>query len=316
MLNREISEDTRRVARSAARWLALIESGAASEQDHLALQRWRDVHASHEHAWQKIQALRSRFGALPAELAMASLDRPDQGRRRLLKGMLGFAALAPAAWLVSRELPIDAWRADLATRVGERQRLTLADGSVLDINTDSALNLDAGGRRLTLLRGEVALRVAGSSPFVIETGQGRATLVAGEICVHQQGDSCRFSVLAGSVQLQASTHETQVLQRGQRATLRAGRIQSTQIFDPGAPGWRDGVLMANDQPLGDFLRELDRYRPGILRWSPALETLRVTGSFRLADTDQILDLLAASLPVEVHKRTRYWVTLVPREKTA
>lgn len=316
MLNREISDDTRRVARAAARWLALLESGQASERDHLALQRWRDVHASHEQAWQKIQALRSRFGRLPAELAMASLDRPDQGRRRLLKGMLGFAALAPAAWLVSRELPIDAWRADLATRVGERQRLTLADGSVLDINTDSALNFDAGARRLTLLRGEVALKVADSAPFVIETSQGRATLGTGEVCVRQQGDSCQFSVLGGSLQLQASAYQTQVLQAGQRVTLRAGRIQSTQSFDTAALGWRDGVLMVNDQLLGDFLRELDRYRPGILRWSPALESLRVTGSFRLADTDQILDLLAASLPVEVHKRTRYWVTLVPREKTA
>ncbi|XXF06823.1 FecR domain-containing protein [Pseudomonas sp. D2-3] len=316
MLKREVSGDTRRVVRSAARWLALLESGEASEHDHRALQRWRDVHASHEHAWQKIQALRSRFGALPSELAMASLDRPDQGRRRLLKGMLGFATLAPAAWLVSRELPIEAWRADLSTQVGERRRLTLADGSVLDINTDSALNLDADGRRLTLLRGEVALKVADSAPFVIETRQGRATLGAGEVCVHQQGDSCQFSVLAGSVQLQASNGDTQLLQPGQRVTLRAGRIQSTQTFDTGAPGWRDGVLMANDQPLGDFLRELDRYRPGILRWSPALETLRVTGSFRLADTDQILDLLAASLPLDVLKRTRYWVTLVPREKNA
>lgn len=316
MLNREISEDTRRVARSAARWLALIESGAASEQDHLALQRWRDVHASHEHAWQKIQALRSRFGALPAELAMASLDRPDQGRRRLLKGMLGFAALAPAAWLVSRELPIDAWRADLATRVGERQRLTLADGSVLDINTDSALNLDAGGRRLTLLRGEVSLRVAGSAPFIIDTAQGRATLGTGEICVHQHGDACQFSLFSGAGQLQPDAYDTLALQAGQRLTLRGGRVASTQAFDVRQLGWRDGVLMANDQPLGDFLRELDRYRPGVLRWSPALEGLRVTGSFRLADTDQILDLLAASLPLDVHKRTRYWVTLVPREKIA
>ena len=71
--------------------------------------------------------------------------------------------------------------------------------------------------------------------------------------------------------------------------------------------------MAQDQKLGDFLRELSRYRPGILRWEPELETLRVTGSFGLDDTDRILSLLATSLPVEVHMRTRYWVTLAPRK---
>lgn len=316
MLNREISDDTRRVARSAARWLALIESGEAGEQDHAALQRWRDHSATHEHAWQRIQALRSRFDGLPPELAMASLNRPDQGRRRMLKGMLGVAAVAPAAWLVSRELPIDAWRADLSTGTGERRSLILADGSVLELNTASAVNLDAGKRQLTLVRGEIALRVAGASPFIIDTDQGRATVGAGEICVRQQEQACEFSVFHGAAHLRPTGYDTLALQPGQRVRLRGGRIESTQAFDTGAPGWRDGVLMANDQPLGDFLRELDRYRPGILRWSPALESLRVTGSFRLADTDQILDLLAASLPLEVRARTRYWVTLVPRERAA
>ena len=71
--------------------------------------------------------------------------------------------------------------------------------------------------------------------------------------------------------------------------------------------------MAQNQPLGDFLRELGRYRSGILRWDPALESLRITGSFRLDNTDQILSLLAASLPIDVHTRTRFWVSLVPRK---
>lgn len=74
-------------------------------------------------------------------------------------------------------------------------------------------------------------------------------------------------------------------------------------------GWRDGVLTAQNQPLGDFLRELQRYRPGVLRWEPSLEALRVTGSFRLDDTDRILILLASTLGLEVQNRTRYWVSL-------
>ncbi|SDH05537.1 FecR family protein [Pseudomonas flavescens] len=314
MLNREVSEDTRRIARSAARWLALIESGEAGEREHAALQRWRDHSVTHEYAWQRIQALRSRFDGLPPELAMASLNRPDQGRRRLLKGMLGVAALAPSAWLVSHELPIDAWRADLSTGTGERRSLSLADGAVLELNTASAVNLDAGRRQLTLVRGEIALRVAGTTPFIIDTTQGRATVNAGQICVRQQGDACEFSLFSGAAQLLPTRYDTLALRPGQRVRLRDGAVESTQAFDTDVPGWRDGVLMANDQPLGDFLRELDRYRPGILRWSPALESLRVTGSFRLADTDAILDLLAASLPLTVQARTRYWVTLTPRER--
>jgi transmembrane sensor len=82
------------------------------------------------------------------------------------------------------------------------------------------------------------------------------------------------------------------------------------------PGWRDGVLMAQNQPLGDFLRELGRYRPGVLRWDDALGSLRVTGSFRLENTDKVLALLSASLPLDVQMRTRYWVTLSLRKNIA
>lgn len=80
-------------------------------------------------------------------------------------------------------------------------------------------------------------------------------------------------------------------------------------FDVSQLGWRDGVLTAQNQALGDFLRELERYRPGVLRWEPSLENLRVTGSFRLDDTDRILNLLASTLGLELQARTRYWVTL-------
>jgi hypothetical protein len=65
-----------------------------------------------------------------------------------------------------------------------------------------------------------------------------------------------------------------------------------------------------------LLRELRRYRPGLLRWDPALERLRVTGTFQLDDNDRILALLAASLPLQVHYRTRYWVSLTPRKQPA
>jgi transmembrane sensor len=123
-------------------------------------------------------------------------------------------------------------------------------------------------------------------------------------------------VLRGSVQLQPLHGPALVLQQGQQVSLQASGAGAVTAFDALMPGWRDGVLMAQNQPLGDFLRELSRYRSGVLRWDPALESLRITGSFRLDDTDQVLALLAASLPVDVHTRTRFWVSLVPRaEKT-
>jgi len=315
VLNREAPEDTRQLVRAAAHWLALLESGSASQAQHAELQHWRSLSTAHEQAWQRAQAFKQRFAGLPTELAMATLDRPDGERRRMLKGLLGFAALAPAAWFVARELPLDAWGADLSTATGERRRLTLADGSVLDLNTATAVDLDPDRRGLRLLRGEIALRRAQPSPFVIRTAFAEATLVAGgDLCVRQYETGCEFSVASGNLDVRAQDGSRWRVPQGKRLRLPAQAGVPLQPFDVAQPGWREGVLVANDERLGDFLRELDRYHPGILRWDASLETLRVTGSFRLDDTDRILQLLAASLPLEVRSRSRYWVSLVPRDR--
>ncbi|AKA24331.1 FecR domain-containing protein [Pseudomonas chlororaphis] len=310
------SGEAREVARAAAQWLALLESGAANADDHARLQHWRNSNSRHESAWQKAQSLRQRFSALPPALAMATLDRPEPSRRAVLKRALGVAALVPTAWLLARQLPLDVWRADLQTATGEHRSVVLADGSTLQLNTASAVNVDLGARQVSLVRGEMALKVNGNAPLALQAPYGRIIASRCEVCVRLNERDCRVSVISGSVQLQPLQGPQLVLNAGQRIRLRADGAGQIDAFDALLPGWRDGVLMAQNQPLGDFLRELSRYRPGLLRWDPALENLRVTGSFRLDNTERVLALLAASLPLEVHSRTRYWVTLVPRQNLA
>lgn len=300
---------SRDIARAAARWLALLESGTATEGDHAALQHWRDSHPQHEQTWQKAQTLRQRFGGLPQALAMASLDRPQPGRRAVLKRALGVAALLPTTWLISRQLPIEAWRADVHTATGERKRLPLADGSSLQLNTATAVDVDLAQRRITLVDGELALNVPGTQPLTVHTRYGELTLSQAEVCVRQLVSGCRVSVLKGTVQVRDLNGQLATLHGGQQAPLSASGLGAWLPFDVLQLGWRDGVLTAQDQGLGDFLRELERYRPGVLRWEPRLEALRVTGSFRLDDTDRILNLLASTLGFKVQARTRYWVTL-------
>jgi len=300
---------SRDVARAAAQWLALLESGAATERDHAALQHWRDSHPQHEQTWQKAQTLRQRFSDLPQALAMASLDRPQPGRRAVLKRALGIAALVPTAWLVSRQLPIEAWRADLHTATGERRRMPLADGGSLQLNTATAVDMDLAQRRITLVDGELALNVPGPAAMTVQTRYGELRVSQAEVCVRQMAKGCLVSVLQGSVQVRDLNGQMVTLPGGRQASLQADGLGAWAPFDVLQPGWRDGVLTAQNQTLGDFLRELERYRPGVLRWDPSLETLRVTGSFRLDDTDRILNLLAQTLGLEVQARTRYWVTL-------
>ncbi|MFW0885186.1 UNVERIFIED_CONTAM: FecR domain-containing protein [Pseudomonas sp. JL1] len=308
------SPEAREVARAAARWLAMMESGG-DDFDCAALQRWRDSSVHHEAAWQKAQRLRQRFAGVPPSLGMATLDRPALPRRAVLKRALGVAALVPTAWWLGRELPLEVWRADLHTATGEQRRWSLADGSALQLNTDSALDLDLKARRLVLVQGEMALNVQGPAPLAIQAPFGLISVSHSEVCVRLNERSCRVSVLSGSVQLQPLRGPMLTLKEGEQVNLLASGAGPVGAFDVAQLGWRDGVLVAQNQPLGDFLRELGRYRSGFLRWDPALESLRVTGSFRLENTDRILALLSASLPVHVQTRTRYWVTLTLRKNT-
>ncbi|MDU9022829.1 FecR domain-containing protein [Pseudomonas corrugata] len=309
------SSEARDIARAAARWLTLMEFGG-NEFDSAGLQRWRDSSAHHEAAWQKAQRLRQRFAGVPPSLGMATLDRPSLPRRAVLKRALGVAALVPTAWMLGRALPLDAWRADLHTATGEQRSWSLVDGSLLQLNTDSAVNLDLKARRLRLVQGEMALKVSGVTPLAVQAPYGLITVSRGEICVRLGEQGCRVSVVSGSAQLQPLHGLVLRLEAGQQASLHAAGAGPVVGLDVTQPGWRDGVLVAQNQPLGDFLRELGRYRPGVLRWDDALESLRVTGSFRLENTDKVLALLSASLPLDIQMRTRYWVTLTLRKNIA
>jgi len=64
--------------------------------------------------------------------------------------------------------------------------------------------------------------------------------------------------------------------------------------------------------LADFVVELGRYRPGVLRCDGAVSKVLVSGAFPLADTDAVLRMLEETLPIRVRSLSRYWVTIAAR----
>lgn len=310
-------QDHRRTAiREAAGWLALIDSGEAGERERRQLQEWRAADAEHERAWQAALKLQRRFATVPSRLAMASLQPTERSRRSALRQLLGLAVVIPAGWWLARELPLDAWTADLGTATGERRSLTLADGSLLQLNTATAVDLDEARRQVKLIRGELSLLVPGAEALTVATRFGAITVGRAEVCVYQQDAGCDVRVVSGTVGIRPLEGPRLELGAGQQVRLSALGVGVIEPFAATLLSWRQGVLIAQDQTLGDFLHEFSRYRLGLLRWDPALANLRLTGSFQLADPDRVLALLATILPLEVQWRTRFWVNLVPRTASA
>ncbi len=130
----------------AAEWLVRLQDSGCTDDTRQACAQWRQRSPQHAHAWERAERLLQCLGRLPPALALPTLGR-ERGldRRRAIKHLalvLGGASLGLATWQAE---PLRDWLADQRTGVGEQRRLTLPDGSLLTLNTDSAVDLAFDG---------------------------------------------------------------------------------------------------------------------------------------------------------------------------
>lgn len=308
------------VALQAAQWFLLLRSGEATERQRAQCSRWREADPAHEVAWQRAERVNATFGMLPGPLAVPLLDRVQahQGRRHAIKGLAVLLMGAPAGWLAWCSAPALEWRAEHRTAKGERLTLRLSDGTLVELNTASAVDLAYDrAQRLVLLRGgEVLITTApdpaGQRPFLVGTSRGRLRALGTRFVVRRDDGHDHLTVFEGAVEVRPDDAAGQpvIVQAGQQARFTADAVEPPMAASPYADWWARGVLRADDMRLGDFTAELARYRPGVLRCDPAVADLRISGVFQLRDTDPVILSLPKALPVKVIYRTRYWVTLV------
>ncbi|WP_454728010.1 MULTISPECIES: FecR domain-containing protein [Cupriavidus] len=316
------------VADQAAEWLTLLMSGEAGDEDHRRLQQWRAASAEHERAWQHIEAVTGRLKSMDSRAAYKTLSPyagPKSPGRRRAVGLLAWGgAIGVAGMLATRTRTWQTVAADYRAGTGEQRSVVLSDGSRILLNTASAVDVRFDGQRrlVRLVAGEVMIvtghalvgGVPDSRPFIVETEEGRIRALGTRFTVRQEPGRTVVAVLESAVEIAPDDAP------GSPLTLRAGeRATFTRLaIDPVSPvgeqdsAWTRGQIVADDIRLGDFLADLARYRPGIVRCEPAVAGLRVSGVFPLDDTERILSTLPRVLPVQVRTRTRYWVTVEAR----
>lgn len=319
------------IADQAADWLTLLMSGEATDEDRQRWQQWRASHPDHERAWQHIESVTGRLKVMEPHAAYkvlspytSSAGQPtlrNPGRRKVMRLLLWGGIASATSLLASRAPVVQQMAADYRTGTGEQRTVTLADGTAITLNTASAIDVRFDGQRrlVRLLAGEVLIVTghaandgnAGTRPFVVETAEGRVRALGTRFTVRQQGDSTQVVVLESAVEIAASeaAGEPRLLRAGEQATFTSVSIDATQAASEQASAWARGQLVADEMRLGDFITELGRYRPGLVRCAPEVADLRFSGVFPLHDTDRILATLPSVLPVQVMLRTRYWVTV-------
>lgn len=327
------------VAIAAANWLTRRERGfTPAEQDgYLQWLREDPRHAATvariELAWEEMNLLsewRPAHGAQPNPDLLA----PPAPRRLVpLRWWAPVVLAAAAAWLLllwlgRPVLPTTPSGATMAavvdhydTAVGESRQVTLADGSVIALNTNTAVEvaLDADTRRVTLRRGEALFTVAkdNARPFMVTAAGATVRAVGTVFDVELRLESVAVLVAEGRVDVapaEAAASEHALVAAGRQVVLATraaaagaapptGRVAidllpATEISRRLA--WRDGRLEFLDAPLSEIVAAFNRYnaRP-VEIGDPELADLRLGGTFRTDGVDALLQVLEARFGVRV-----------------
>lgn len=309
-----------RLVDQAIQWMIKLRFNVADDASTAAFDRWLHTSAEHQQVWQRVATMNDDFNQLPAQVGRHALQGARQriSRREGLKLLGLVAGVASLTWLGRDYTPLPGLMADYRTATGERRWVALDDGSKIQLNSASAFDatFSAERRLVHLHRGEMLVNTGvDDRPLWVQTRDGYLRALGSRFLVREEAQGTLLAVQQGAVALFANSREAnarQVLKPGEQVLFDHTGVHAPIANGLDPWGWSDGVISAHNMRLDDFLSELSRYRNGLLRCSEAVAGLRVSGTYQLNDTDQVLSLVAQSLPVDVTYRSRYWVTVSPR----
>jgi len=308
------SPEEQKTIEEAATWYARRLPGAAdlSNGEDLAdaFANWLAADPLHARAWDVVQAMGKRMEQVPARIALPTLSRSNGTRRTVLR-TLAVMVVGGGAFIGLRHMPGTPWQTEYATAPGQRRNLKLVDGSALNLDTRTALDVDFGSaERAIRLRSGVILvstqpdTARPARPFVVYTPQGCILALGTRFEVRVEDDATTVSVLEDAVLVNrpGSSDKPVRVQTGERLRLTHSQMGQvgTALTDVGA--WTTGQLVVWDRPLVEVTAELARYRRGWLSCDPAVADLRISGVLSLDNTDQALAALEDSFPVRVERQ--------------
>lgn len=284
----------------ALEWQVRLNSGEDRPAIEQAYEAWQQEDPAHRQAaaraselWQLLGGAlpRRRRGPSSAIIALALCGVAATG------GFAGGLFGHPRAWI-----------ADERTHFGERRHVVLADGSQVDLDGGTSFDVafTTDRRRVILYTGQIYVVVQPDAmrPFEVSMQGGTARALGTAFDVRRDGSASTVLVTEHVVRVMAADLPDTAavnLKAGQEVNVAANKIGEVRTVDVrDRTAWRQGRLVFDGRPLGEVVAAIARHRVGrIVVTDPALETLRVTGSFTTADGERMLDAIEAALPVRV-----------------
>jgi transmembrane sensor len=309
------------VKQQAVAWFTR-QRGGLTDAEARELDAWLEADPAHVDAFEAVARAWARM-ELPREapelLAMRARALEVVPERRMLWRMAAGIAAAVVlgggvfAWqtLGFREYPDQTFR----TEVGQRSTVTLPDGSVVTLNTDTVLRTKADGERrlLYLDRGQAYFKVAKdrSHPFVVsaagrtvtalgtafdvrvDEGRFYVTLVEGKVKVVTPSPRPAASAKGPAAVIVAPVQDVELVAGNQFAAIDDTRWSVSRADTAKETTWLTGWLTFQNEPLGEVVEEFARYSDRqIVIADPALAQRPITGRFKAGDVDAFVRALA------------------------
>lgn len=301
----------------ASLWAARLDGSVLSADDRTSLDAWLAAGPTHR----ELLSSFCQFSAdleqkLPLLVEADAVDLPDISARRPRR----FRWVAPLALAAAAAVALMVWfnpsaseSRSVMTPVAQRQSLTLADGTHVDLNAQTSLQIEINGRtrRVLLASGEAffAVHKDPSRPFIVESPAGSVRVTGTRFNVRAEtANNFEVTVVEGSVQahpanLGGAASEPYSLTVGDQLLSGPGGVQvnrlSTSSLDD-VLAWRQGQIVFNGGvPLRDALARFARYHGRGITVSPEVADKRVGGRYSIDDLDGFLGVMEEVLQVRV-----------------
>jgi len=305
--------NARAIKDEAADWLERRDREDWSQDDRAALEAWLARSMAHraqfwrmEAAWSRTARLAAMRGAPEARATRTWAVAP------VLIGMAAAFALVAVIGAGSWFLFSPGTRT-YSTPVGGHETITFADGSRIELNTDTAIRarMTTDSRTVWLDRGEAFFTVKHdpAHPFVVMVGDRRVTDLGTRFVIHRNKRDLEVAVLDGRVWFDAPdvrAAQTSLLTSGQVAMVDKGAVSVTRRTTSELANelaWRHGMLVFKHRPLAEVVREFNRYnKQKLVLASADVGALKIYGSFRTEDIELFARVVQVAFALNIENR--------------
>lgn len=316
---------------AAVDWFFRREARSLSASEAEAFEAWLAQSPANRDAYLAVEGFWA--GAAQAQ----HLPRFDTKRDQILKavdrlrvtrraGMLGVAMLAAAVvgggiyqFAAPRALVTQAF----STSVGQQATVTLPDGSVMTLNTDTVVRTraDAERRLVYLDKGQAYFRVAKDKrhPFVVTAAGRTVTAVGTAFEMRVDNGALKVLLVEGKVRVEAAAaapppsprrtddhpasgpdpavtplaaRSTDMEPGSQLIASTDGDWRLTRVNVERETSWLRGKIVFDDEALGDVVAELNRYsRRKMVIDGDGLAQARLSGIYQPGDVKEFADSL-------------------------